>query len=384
MMSKLNISPAQRMRRFAAASLLGLLMGADAASAADLPLKVCADPDNLPFSSSAGAPKGFYIELADRLAEALGRAPEQVWQPAYFGKRAVRGTLLTNRCDLYIGLPADGGFMAPQVVMSAPFVRVHYALVLQWGLRVQGLADLKGRRVAVQFASPPQSLLATVEGVQMVTVLSPEEGMRALDEGRADAAYLWGPSAGYLNKTTYADRYVVVPTDGPGMSWNVAIGFRRADNTLRERVQHELDALGPWLARAEAKYGFPLGAPMQIARAREKPILLAAAEPVFGIFAQADAPAVKAPPSNDAQLLRGRELFNSTCAHCHGTDGASPDKRIDLRRLHKRYADKADDMFSTTMQNGRPDKGMPMWKGVITDDEIGSIKAYVDSVQQAN
>jgi hypothetical protein len=38
------------------------------------------------------------------------------------------------------------------------------------------VADLRGRRVAVQFSTLPQSLLATVDGVETVTVLSPEEG----------------------------------------------------------------------------------------------------------------------------------------------------------------------------------------------------------------
>jgi ABC-type amino acid transport substrate-binding protein/mono/diheme cytochrome c family protein len=384
MMSTLNPARSRRAWPFAAAGLAGLLISSATVFAAEAPLKVCADPDNLPFSSSAGQPKGFYIDLADRLAEALGRTPEQVWQPAYLGKRAVRGTLLARKCDLYIGLPADGGFMAPQVMMSAPFAAFNYALVLAPGPGVPRLADLQGKRVAVQFASPPQNLLATMDGIQSVTVLSPEEGMRALAEGRADAAYLWGPSAGYLNKSLYAGRYRVVPTDGPAMSWNVAIGFRRADNALRERVQRELDTLGPWLEETEAQYGFPIGTAMQLTRASDAPVLVAAAGPVDGLFALADVPAVKAPPGNEAQVLKGRELFNASCAHCHGTDAASPEKRIDLRRLNKRYGDKVDDVFSVTMQNGRPDKGMPIWKGVITDTEIGSIKAFVDSVQQAN
>lgn len=383
-MSILNRARARHAGQVAGAALAGLLMSGGAVLAGEDPLKICADPDNLPFSSSAGNPKGYYLDLADRLAAALGRAPEEVWQPSYLGKRAVRGTLLARKCDLYIGLPADGGYMAPQVAMSAPFAAFQYALALPPGSRVAQLADLKGRRVAVQFASPPQSLLASMEGVQAVTVLSPEEGMRALADGRVDAAYLWGPSAGYLNKTRYAGRYQVVPTDGPAMSWNVAIGFRRSDVELRGRVQHELDSLGPWLEETAAKYGFPIGAPVHLVRAPYEPILLAAAGPVLGVFAQADAAVAKTAAGSDDRAVRGRALFNASCAHCHGTDAASPEKRTDLRRLHKRYAEKADDMFSTTMQNGRPEKGMPIWKGVITDAEIGSIKAYIDSVQQSN
>lgn len=370
--------------RLAATSFAALLMSVGAVFAGELPLKVCADPDNLPFSSSTGNPKGFYIDLADRLAAALMRAPEPVWHPTYLGKRAVRSTLLANRCDLYIGLPADAGFMSQQVAMSTRFAVFHYALVLPVGQFVRGLADLHGQRVAVQFSSPPQSLLATDYEIRTVTVLSPEEGMRALADGRADAAYLWGPSAGYLNKTTYAGRYQVVSTDGPGMSWNIAIGFRRADSALRERIQRELDMLGPWLEEVAAKYGFPIEAPVQLVRASYEPTLLAAAEPIIGTFAQADTPAAKPQAGNDALVSLGREKFNSTCSHCHGPDAASPEKRIDLRRLAKRYGEKRDEVFSTTVLEGRVDKGMPAWKGMISEDELKAIKAFVNSVQQSN
>jgi len=184
--------PAGRARRFAAASIVALVVGSGAARAAEPPLKVCADPDNLPFSSSAGSPRGFYVDLADRLAQALGRSPEQVWQLTYLGKRAVRSSLLAHRCDLFIGLPGERDFMKQQLIMTRPFAVFRYALVLPLGSSVQALSDLRGRRVAVQLASPPQTLLANVEGVRSVTVLSPEEGMRALADGRADAAYLWG------------------------------------------------------------------------------------------------------------------------------------------------------------------------------------------------
>jgi polar amino acid transport system substrate-binding protein len=383
-MLTLNNTRANRAWQLAAASLAGLLISAGSAWAAGPTLKACADPDNLPFSSSSANPKGFYLDLADQLAKALGRTVDVAWQPTYLGKRAVRNTLLARECDLFIGLPAEGEFMGQKVLMSKPFAVFRYALVLPLGSSAQRLADLRGRRIAVQFASPPQSLLANIEGIRSVTVLSPEEGMRALAEGRADAAYLWGPSAGYLNKVAYRSGYQVLPTEGNAMSWPVAIGFRRADGELRETIQRELDTLGPWLEETAAKYGFPSSTPVPLAGMSEKPILLAAAGSVTGLFTMAGAVAVKTAAGSEAEVLRGRELFNSTCAHCHGPDAASPEKRIDLRRLSKRYGDKKDEVFSTTVLNGRPDKGMPIWKGVISDTEIASIKAFVDSVQQSN
>jgi len=306
-MQTVNNRLGARASRLAIGLLAGLLMSGGAACAAEPLLKACADPDNLPFSSSAGNPKGFYLDLADHLASALGRTPEPVWHLTYFGQRAVRSTLLARQCDLYIGLPADGDFMSQQVVMSKPFAVFRYALVLPAGMRVQGLSDLRGHRVAVQFSSPPQSLLASIEGVQTVTVLSPEEGMRALAEGRADTAYLWGPSAGYLNKYTYAGRYQVVPTEGPAMSWRIAIGFRRADGALRERIQRELDTLGPWLGEIEEKYGFPGAAPMRVAAATDQPVRLMTVAAVTGVLAQAAVPAAKAPAADGAALAHGHE-----------------------------------------------------------------------------
>ena len=77
----------------------------------------------------------------------------------------------------------------------------------------------------------------------------------------------------------------------------------------------------------------------------------------------------------------GRNLFNTNCSHCHGPDAASPDQRIDLRRLSRRYHEDKDQVFDETIRKGRPDKGMPPWGGVLADGDIVQIKAYIDSVQ---
>ena len=97
----------------------------------------------------------------------------------------------------------------------------------------------------------------------------------------------------------------------------------------------------------------------------------------------AGAPAEKTQASNEAGITRGRQLFNANCGHCHGPNAASPEARIDLRKLRKRYAGQMDEVFSTTVHDGRPDKGMPLWKGVLSEDDIASIKGFVDSVQQS-
>jgi polar amino acid transport system substrate-binding protein len=156
-----------------------------------------------------------------------------------------------------------------------------------------------------------------------VTVRSPEEGMRALSEGKADVAYLWGPSAGYLNKYTYGGRYQVIPTEGHAMSWPVAIGFRRGDDMLRERVQRELDTLGPWIQELGARYGFPDGAPVNLTTTADRRPDVDTAAPFNGIIlvkaqTPASAPATKGGKTDAAMVARGKMAFNTHCAHCHG------------------------------------------------------------------
>ncbi|WP_163467946.1 transporter substrate-binding domain-containing protein, partial [Klebsiella michiganensis] len=84
---------------------------------------------------------------------------------------------------------------------SKPIAHEGYALVGARDRKLAGIDDLKGLRVAVQYQSTPQNLLAMRDDIQKVTVLSPEEGMTALEQGKVDIAFIWAPVAGWLNKT---------------------------------------------------------------------------------------------------------------------------------------------------------------------------------------
>jgi polar amino acid transport system substrate-binding protein len=65
-----------------------------------------------------------------------------------------------------------------------------YAIVAPKGQSFASAEDLKGKRVAVQFETEPQNIVGPRDDITAVTVLSPDEGMKALAEGRADAAFL--------------------------------------------------------------------------------------------------------------------------------------------------------------------------------------------------
>ncbi|UWU92898.1 c-type cytochrome [Bradyrhizobium sp. CB1015] len=347
------------------------------------PFRLCADPTNLPFSSDSSSKPGFYVEIGQALAQALGRPIAYDWYKSYFGKRTVRVTLLGKQCDAMIGLPRSEDFMGPAVIFSEAFAKEGYALVAAKGAAVGGIDGLKGKRVAVQFASTPQNLLASRDDIQKVTVLSPEEGMQALDQGRADVAFIWGPVAGWLNKTSYDGRYQIELTEGEGLSWDAAIGFAKTSTELRDRVNAVLPQLQGTIGELAVKYGLPSGAPVRfgavpaaVTTGTGSGAGVAQVANVVATETKGDAVA----PGTEA-VGAGKEIFNGTCAHCHGPDAIQSERKIDLRLLRHRYGDEMREKYWTTVHEGRPTKGMPAWKEVYTDDQFDSIYSFLLTVQ---
>jgi ABC-type amino acid transport substrate-binding protein/cytochrome c5 len=359
------------------------------------PLRICADPDNLPFSSDRAGTPGLSLEIAQLIADALGRPLEPVWAVTVFGKRSLRTTLLAGQCDAFVGLPETTDFMGKRLIFSQPLFTMGYALALPVGETPRGLADLDGKRVGVQFSTTPQSLLATRPAVTSVTFMDPDAAMAALGRGELDAAFVWGPTAGYVNQTALADRFHIVPVAGTDLQWPVGIGFARGHDALRDEVDHVLGGLGAPIGRIAQKYGMPTEAPMRLATAPTPPptgarIILAAAT---------TEDAAPAPTSTQTQLamarplqfdpdwvnidvVQGREIFNTTCAHCHGPNAEQAMPRINLRLMEHRYGEKMDEVFVHVVTHGRTSRGMPNWSGVLADVDLVKIGAFLHTVQQ--
>jgi polar amino acid transport system substrate-binding protein len=369
-----------------------LAVPADAAVGAEA-FNLCADPSNMPFSSQSGDSPGLYSELGQEIARALDRPLNTVWSQSYFGKRTIRETLLAGKCDAYIGLPDSKDFMGPKLIFSKPFLTIGYALVLAKGSPAASLADLKGKRVAVQFGTSPQILLADHDEIQAVTFLDPESAMKALAADKADAAIIWGPSAGYLNKTLYREAYTVQPVSGKGMQWPVSVGFARSHGDLRDKIDPIIDSSADKITALVAKYGFPQAEPVSLTDppkasqsvADPKVILAATDQPASDAqkppSPAADATAPAAAAGDPATIAAGREIFNGTCSHCHGPDAVVGQRKIDLRLLNQRYAEKMDEVYHTTVTHGRVDKGMPNWTGVFSEEDFSKILAFLHSIQ---
>jgi polar amino acid transport system substrate-binding protein len=328
-------------------------------------LRLCADPDNLPFSSATGPERGLYVDVGALVAARLGLAADLVWWRSFYGNRAVRNTLLADACDAYVGLPHDAGYMDRSVSVSRPFLDVGYAIMAPASLVFARLDDLKPYRLAVEFRTPPQSLLATKEGFAVTTFRSAQEAVEALGRREVDAVFVWGPTAGHLNRTQFASAYRVVPIAGEGMQWRVGIGVRKRDETLRQQIDGALSQLDAEIRRTAERYGFPLAAAVDLTAAPPPP-----------------ATATPAASTADA-IAAGRTVFNQHCSHCHSPNAHSPEPTRDLRRLRIRYGERMTAVFYEAVTEGRNAKGMPAWKEILKQEDIARVLSFLQSVQSS-
>jgi mxaJ protein len=243
-------------------------------SAEDAPrqaLRVCADPDNLPYSHEDRS--GFENRIAQLVAEDFGLPLEYAWLPDRRG--FVRKTMGAGLCDLILGVPVE----FERTLNTRPYYRSSYVLVepRAHGAPPRDFGDVRLRqwRIGVQLVgddlatTPPGHALA-LSGATANVVGYPVPGeepaaariVAALARGELDAAFVWGPQAGY-----YAARagrplqlhYVAPPASlkQQPFSFSIAMGVRRGDRVLRDRLDDFIARRQPDIDRILADYGVP-------------------------------------------------------------------------------------------------------------------------------
>jgi mxaJ protein len=150
----------------AALGFIAALGGDPSAHAADRVLRVCADPNNLPFSNRQGG--GFENKIAEVLAKDLAARLEYTWWAQRRG--FVRNTLRAGECDLLMGVPK--GYELALTTM--PYYRSGYVFVYRRAdaLHLVSLDDpvLRQLRVGVQmigadFANTPPAHAISKRGI---------------------------------------------------------------------------------------------------------------------------------------------------------------------------------------------------------------------------
>ena len=216
-------------------------------------LRVCADPNNLPFSNDKG--QGFENAIADLVARDLGERVEYTWWAQRRG--FVRNTLKAGLCDVSIGAPST----MELVLATRPYYRSTYVFVSRHdrhlGIRTFDDPRLKRLRVGVQLigddyanAPPAEALLRRGAKRNLVgfTVYGdyrqpnpPARIVDAVARGTVDVAVVWGPLAGYFAHRSPVPLDVVPvnpQVDVPFLPFvfDIAMGVRRGDTTLRARL----------------------------------------------------------------------------------------------------------------------------------------------------
>ena len=347
-------------------------------------LRVCSDPDNLPFSKSEGADKGLYIELADMVGQRMGAKVEYVWWLSFNQRKALRNTM--EGCDAYFALPADAEYKVKGLAKTNAFLNVSYAIVAPQGLTVTTLSDLKPKKIGVLHASPPQILLASKGSYTTSIFRSQEEVFEALNKNEIDAALLWGPSAGFDNKKLFDNRWQVIPINGEGLGGQVAVAVSKDNPELKDRINKALEELKPEIQQLTVKYGFPLQVPLIVnVRKTDTHYAQSTVTPAkTGFMKVSDKSKQRewlVAESGDT-IAEAKSNFNNKCSHCHGSNGASPVSERDLRKLKLRYKDEWKEVAYTTITKGRSDYGMPIWGGILPDEEIKAIIEFLVTVQK--
>ena len=232
-------------------------------------LRVCADPDNLPFSNRQK--QGFENRIATLVAAELGIPLAYTWWPQRRG--FLRGTLNARRCDVVIGIPAGH----PMALTTGAYYSSPYVVVsrIQEALQIASLDDplLKRLRIGVYQNSPVdfvlgrQGMVANVIGYSTFydgRINYPEKIIEDVTSGRIDVAVVWGPAAGYFvgqQADTLALAPVAIPRlegEGEAEVFAMAMGVRKTDASLHAVLETVLRTKGDDIRHVLQQHGVPL------------------------------------------------------------------------------------------------------------------------------
>jgi mxaJ protein len=237
-------------------------------------LRVCADPNNLPFSNERQ--QGFENRIAEVVARDLNAKLSYVW---YAQRRGfTRNTLGANKCDVFMGVPSS----LERVSTTVPYYRSTYVFVTRRDSNIKPASfddpALRKLSIGVQMIgddfnnTPPAHALTARHIVQNVKGYSvygdyskpnpPARIIDALASGDIDVAIAWGPLAGYFatREPVAMDITPVSPQiDLPFLPFvfDISMGVRRGQDSLRDQLNAIIARRKPEIDRILDSYGVP-------------------------------------------------------------------------------------------------------------------------------
>lgn len=256
---------------------IGVLLAACAGAEASpgRTLRVCADPNNLPFSNVRQ--EGFENRIAELVAADLGAQVRYTWWAQRRG--FVRNTLRAGECDLIVGIPA--GY--DPVASTRPYYRSTYVFVTRRDrdLVLTSFDDPRLRKLRIgvhvvgdDYANvPPADALARRGIVRNIVGYSlygdyrepspPARIIEAVARGEVDVAIVWGPLAGYFAERQAVPLQVTPVTPAVDrlnvpLAFDIAMGVRPGDTTLERELERILARRRDEIHRILEDYHVPL------------------------------------------------------------------------------------------------------------------------------
>lgn len=245
----MNLSAALRWTVVASLSLVSTT----AAGAPARELRVCADPNNLPFSNQRG--EGFENRIAELVAHDLGATVRYTWWAQRRG--FIRNTLKASMCDVVIGVPSSFDLTA----VTIPYYRSSYVFVTRRdrSLDIHSFDDpaLRKLKIGVELVgddgmnTPPVHALGNrgIRGNLKGYLIygdyrephPPSKIIEGVAKGEVDVAIVWGPLAGYFaaRQPVALEINPVSPQiDLPFLPevFDISMGVRREDKSFRDTL----------------------------------------------------------------------------------------------------------------------------------------------------
>jgi quinoprotein dehydrogenase-associated probable ABC transporter substrate-binding protein len=243
--------------------------------------KVCADPNNQPYSDKSG--QGFENKIAEMLAKEVGKKVEYEWFPQRMG--FIRNTLKAQipeseeyKCDVIMGLPTG----AEMVATTKPYYHSTYALVYA---RNRGWDDLKSAddldklpsarksklKMAMFDGSPATTWLLNHHLVEYsipfqsmdadATISTAQRLEKDMLTGKLDMAIVWGPMAGYLQHHNKPGSFEVIPMKSEGnvrFEFPMSMGVRIPDKARKQELDGLIDSKRDEIAAILKQHKVPL------------------------------------------------------------------------------------------------------------------------------
>lgn len=241
-------------------------------------LRVCADPNYLPYSTRDG--RGFENKIAEAMGRALGRKVSYTWAstrgPGGYD-RFLRTTLRAGLCDLVVDVPYASNDLTvtrPYYVSSYVFV---YPKAKHLDITSMDSPALKNVRIGFETETPAETglkLRALIVHADPFEIgdeagTSPALILDAIQAGKIAVAVTWEPSIGYFLRSRPQLAVVPVPnTRSQGSPeqyvFPMSMATRPGDTVLAPRIER---AIAQHKAELEAilnSYGvklYPMGTP---------------------------------------------------------------------------------------------------------------------------